>query len=136
MCIRDRLKSNWAERVHGGVELLYEPWRGRPAQLGLRIPYFKELLQRADELDDRCKRFVLATTKSCDNCRYCVQTDKTGERPLAFYKVEGRALCPMFCGFQYRWREVDDALAEDIVALLQSIDRMFGDRARSFTSRT
>ncbi len=122
------LKSNWAERVHGGVELLYEPWRGRPAQLGLRVPYFKELLQRADELDERSKRFLLRTAKKCDHCRYCVQTDKTGRRPLASCKVEGLALCPMFCGFQFRWREVDGALAEDIVALLQGVDRMFKDK--------
>lgn len=121
----DPLKWAWAEKTHGGIELIYEEIREMPFLLTARLPYFAELLRHADEMNAQTRAFVLSTTKRCDNCRYCVQTDKTGTRPLAFIPVDGVPLCPLFCGFQYRFRSLTQCRAESLAGLLSFADRLF-----------
>ena len=125
---REKLKAAWAERTHGGIELVYEEARRNPVLLSLRIPYFKEILEHSDKMDDKLKSFITGTTKKCDGCRYCVQTDKSGTRPLAAINVDDHDLCPLFCGFSYRWRTIDDDLVDNIIELLQFIDEAFRER--------
>lgn len=72
------------------------------------------------------KAFVIERTKKCDGCRYCVQTDKTGNRPLAcipisYEKVEYQ-LCPYFPGYQYSWTSIDDELVDNMIEFLTFMD--------------
>ena len=76
-------------------------------------------------MDDKLKSFITGTTKKCDGCRYCVQTDKSGTRPLAAINVDDHDLCPLFCGFSYT---IDDDLVDNIIELLQFIDEAFRER--------
>ena len=73
--------------------------------------------------------FVVARTKKCDGCRYCVQTDKTGKRPLANLPVSynGRELrlCPYFPGYSYCWTALSDGLVDDMITMLGFMDVLF-----------
>ncbi|MBN2238593.1 MAG: hypothetical protein JW712_02375 [Dehalococcoidales bacterium] len=124
----DELKSAFAERTHSGIEVIYQEVRKNPLLITLRIPYFKELLVNADKMNEQVRRFLVATGKKCDGCRYCVQTDKTGKRPLASVSVGDRKLCPYFPGFSFCWRTQDNGIIDDMIGMLEFIDELFADR--------
>jgi len=126
------LKSSWAEREHGGISIWFDFSKRNQVFFGLRVPRYKELLARFDEMDDRLKRFVIRSTKKCDNCRYCTQTDKTGTRKPQFVTVTYNGsydLCSLYPGFSYIWTGMNDDTASDIISFLQIIDDTFEKRA-------
>lgn len=123
------LKDAWAERNYAGVSMEYDFYVFQPARLCLRLPRMKELLASFDRMPEPVQRFLLRWNKRCDGCRYCVQTDKTGQRPLAAVPVAGverATLCPIFPGYNYCWTAVDEPLAEGLIAVLRYIDEVFG----------
>jgi hypothetical protein len=79
-------------------------------------------------MNDKVKNFVIITSKKCDGCGYCVQTDKTGKRPLIFVNVGDHKICPLFCGFQYRWRSINEEIVDNIIEMLKFIDETFAER--------
>jgi len=112
---------------HTGVSLRYDPFVRAPAVLGLCIPGgMKASLSAFERMDAPLQSFVAARTKACDRCGYCVQTDKTGTRPLACMRVafEGRelCLCTYFPGYRYCFTRLDGALADKLIALLDFLD--------------
>lgn len=115
------IKIAWAERTHSGISLTYEELRLAPCFLWLRMPMFMTVLQSMDSLPPRVAEFIAANTKTCDGCRYCVQTDKTGARPLACVKISGKNKCPHFPGFTMNWRAMPDGLDADILATLDAL---------------
>lgn len=60
-------------------------------------------------------------------CRYCVQTDKTGTRPLAYNTIsfEGKEykLCNYFPGYNYSWTSIDDSLVDMLIKMLSFMDK-------------
>jgi len=124
------LKAGWAEREHSGIECKYYPVIKNAFAITLRIPKITELLGMFDSMPDAVKAFVVSVNKKCDNCRYCVQTDKFGTRPLAFVAVtyEGNkyALCPRFPGFAFTWDALEDHTVDSMIAYLEFIDGAFG----------
>lgn len=119
------MKKAWAERTHSGISLTYEELRYEPCFLWIRMPMFKMVLEHADEMPQHVVDFIEQSTKTCNGCRYCVQTDRTKTRPLAFVKLGNKNKCPYFPGFTMNWRELSQELAENIVALLDAIDAQF-----------
>jgi len=124
----DMLKWAWAERTRGGIEIVYEEILKNQPLLTMRIPYFAEILKNADKMNERVRNFIISQSKKCDNCRYCVQTDKTGKRPLSFISVGEKQICPLFCGFQYRWKILENETVENIIAMLEFIDELFAKK--------
>jgi hypothetical protein len=81
-------------------------------------------LDNFDAMDTNLQEFVVSQTKKCDGCKYCVQTDKTGSRPLAYITVNKgqHNLCPYFPGYQYNWTQIDDKLADQLIGFLSFMD--------------
>ena len=125
------MKWAWSERARGGIEVVYDETRKNQPVFSLRIPYFQDLLKQSDRMNDQVKSFIINTSKKCDGCRYCVQTDKTGKRPLAYINVNEYKICPYFCGFQYRWKSLDDKTVKNMIEMLTFIDEIFADRKTS-----
>ena len=114
------LKKAWADKYHLGIEISYEDLCISPATLHLRVVRFAELLKRASELTAPAKTLIQEHIKTCNECKYCVQTDKTGKRPLAAIMVEGVNKCPYFPSFSLRWTETNAELLEHIIAVLEA----------------
>jgi hypothetical protein len=113
---------------HTGISMRYDAFIKEPCVFGLCIPNgLKTYLTAFDEMNEKTRNFVISHTKKCDGCRYCVQTDKTGSRPLAIVKAshEGKNynLCPYFPGFSYCWTSLDDALADQLLEMLSFMDK-------------
>lgn len=112
---------------HTGVSMRYDSCIAQPQVLGVCIPGgLREFLLAFDEMLPAVQAFATARTKHCNGCGYCTQTDKTGTRPKAFIPVKHggktRALCTYFPGYSYCWTQLDDPLAENIIALLAFMD--------------
>lgn len=120
------VKSNWAERTHSGIEFGFEELRYNQLFIGLRVPYFADVLKAMDKADDKIRNYVVHQSKRCDNCGYCTQTDKTGTRPRQYVPVQydGKMyyICPLFCGYQYRWRKLNDEIVNNIIMFLSFVD--------------
>lgn len=119
--------------LHTGISLRYDAYIQKPCVLGLCIPNgMKPFLERFGEMKPELQAFVAETTKKCDGCRYCVQTDKTGARPLACigvaYGAQTLPLCPYFPGFSYCWTELNDVLVDQIILFLGFMDRCKGGK--------
>ena len=71
--------------------------------------------------------FVVERTKKCNSCKYCVQTDKTGSRPLAYITVDYRQkkynLCTYFPGYTYCWTSINDKLVDQLTTFLSFMDK-------------
>lgn len=140
------LKDAWATRTHSGISLSWEPFRYNQVAIGLRLPEYKTMLAGFSRMDPALQDFLLSRTKACDGCRFCVQTDKTGTRPLAAVTVQphagwsaqeaaatssagtssgaSRRLCPLFPGFGFVWRTLDKPLADQICAWSGHVDQV------------
>ena len=114
---------------HTGISASYDLLMESPAVFGLCIPRMKEILTAFDSMATRVQDFVVARTKRYDGCRLCVQTDKTGKRPLANlpvrYGEKELRLCPYFPGYNYCWTALSDALVDDMIAMLRFMDGLF-----------
>ncbi len=126
----DEIKWAWGERTRGGIEAIYEEIKQNQPLISLRIPYFTDILKSSDRMNPQIKEFVVSTSKKCDGCHYCVQTDKTGKRPFAFIEVENSKLCPLYAGFQYRWKMLNEHTVKGMIEMLKLIDELFADRRR------
>ncbi|HKM35924.1 MAG TPA: hypothetical protein VJY54_14445 [Lachnospiraceae bacterium] len=122
------LKRAFGERTRLGIEISYEDICINPALLSLRMPYYVDVLNNADRLTNEVRLFTLSNTKTCDGCRYCVQTDKTGKRPLANISVGGVKKCPYYPAFSYRFIEMDKSLEENIINFLEDVEQIYEKR--------
>ena len=116
---------------HTGISVLHDFYVREPydINLGLCIPNgMKPYLEAFNEMDEGLKRFVISRTKKCDACKYCVQTDKKGTRPLANFPVEFEGgsyrLCTYFPGYTYSWASIDDTLADELIRMLAFMDTL------------
>lgn len=113
---------------HTGIAIRYDTYISKPCVFGLCIPNgLKMFLEHFELMDRQTKDFVLTYTKKCNGCRYCVQTDKTGTRPLAFMQMNDSEqqyrLCPYFPGCNYCFTSIDDTLADQIIGMLGFMDQ-------------
>jgi len=119
---------------HTGITALYDPGREPPAVFWLGMPNrLKGCLAQFSLMSKQLQAFVMAHTKECDGCRYCVQVDKSGTRPLACAKVQHEqrdySICPLFPGGSYRWPCIDDTLVDRLIEMLDFMDMLLPEKA-------
>jgi len=114
---------------HAGISMRYDSFIKQPAVMGLCIPkgLMKSIINSFNSMSESLRGFVVKQTAKCWNCRYCVQTDKTGVRPLAYTIIKhGETeykLCEYFPGYNYCWTSIDNGLADQLIEMLPFMDR-------------
>lgn len=113
---------------HTGIAAQFDDYVEKPPVFGLCIPGgMKAYLECFDAMDEGLQAFVVGHTKQCDRCGYCVQTDKTGNRPFAHtairFEGEDYQLCNYYPGYTYSWNSIDDRLADRLISMLSFMDR-------------
>ena len=114
---------------HTGISATYDPTLEPSACFGLCIPndLMKPLIESFDSMSEMVKGFIIKKTAKCWDCKFCVQTDKTGSRPMAYipiaYKQDEYKLCPRFPGFSYYWTSIDNDLADILIEMLSFMDK-------------
>ena len=67
--------------------------------------------------------------------RFCANTFNTVffllSALLLGLNVNEYKICPYFCGFQYRWKSLDDKTVKNMIEMLTFIDEIFADRKTS-----
>jgi hypothetical protein len=123
----NQIKEPFGERTHGGISAQYDSLMKDPQLFSLRIPYYKQLLHQFEQMEKEERDFIVKTGKKCDNCGYCIQTDKTGKRELVFISVYNKQeykMCPYFPAFQYCWEYLDQNIVNNIIGLLTFTDKI------------
>lgn len=96
----------YRDKERGYLRVGYDFHRRDPLSVAFHVPRFRQLLDRFAALAPDMQAFIFQHTKTCDNCRYCVQTDKTNKRPLLARHLrcsEGDAIkCPLYPFFDFR----------------------------------
>ncbi len=115
------LKMSFGERTRLGIEVSMEDIHLDAAILSLRLPYYRTMLEKFDQYPSEMQAFMLEHTKTCDGCRYCVQTDKTGKKPLAAVPVTGSRKCPIYPSFSYSFSEIPDILGKFLLACEETL---------------
>jgi len=113
---------------HTGISTRYFPLIKEPAVLGLNIPNsLKSYLTEFNSMDENTREFIVNHTKKCDNCQYCVMTNKKSSRPLAYIPVEYEKveynLCTYFPGYRFCWTSIDNNLAEQLIKMMSFMDK-------------
>ena len=118
---------------HTGISARYDPYIQTPAVFGLCIPNgLKPYLNAFDSMNSNVQRFIVAQTKKCNECKYCIQTDKTGTRQLAYslinYEKRDYKLCQYFPGYNYCWVTINNDLADILIEVLTFMDKFIPDK--------
>lgn len=82
-----------------GFNIWFDYRKLYPVIFELRIPRFRDVLQRYDGMDMRLQGLILERTKPCDGCGYCVQTDREKRKRMTFtaeYQGQQHHICPFF----------------------------------------
>lgn len=112
---------------HIGFSMEYRYTGKIPYFCTIRIQKMKEILEDFPKLSKSIQEFIIKTNKKCDNCCYCIQTDKTKTRPKAFVKTEYEGkiylLCPYYPGFNYSFKDLTMKDSEIIIEFLELIER-------------
>jgi hypothetical protein len=124
----NKLKEAWGERTHGGFSVQYDVLMQSPLLYSLRVPYYKILLEHSEKMSDEVNEFIVNTGKKCDNCRYCVQMDKTGKKALSYITVVNNNkkfnMCTYFPGFNYCWENLNEKIVNNIKCFLIFADNV------------
>ena len=90
-----------------------------------RIIQFTEMLKHFDVLSENTRELILRRTKLCDGCRYCIQTDKTGKRPLAaIMLIDGTKRCPYYPGFYFTFESLYKKNVDCIISFLKDLENV------------
>ena len=117
---------------HTGISATFDLHYKDPAIFGLCIPNgLKVFLEAFESMDLNLKKFFINQTKKCNNCRYCIQTDKTGSRPLVSITVDFQQekynLCPYYPGSSYSWTSINNELVEQLISFLTFMDKFINN---------
>ena len=138
-CLNDErgLQVRWEKeypgKERGYLHISYR-WRDRQQMCyEFRVPSFRLLLGHYEEMEYALKELCFIRTKVCDNCGYCTQTDKSGQRkklalPLKY--PEGVMLkCPLWPWFSFS--EMDKPAIEKMEKLfLFAEEKLYGRQSK------
>jgi hypothetical protein len=134
ICFNDErgLKVCWVKEYEGherGYLHISYRWRDRQQMsFEFRVPSFRLLLKSYDDMEYELKELCFIRTKVCDNCGYCTQTDRSGQRrklamPLRY--PDGVMLkCPLWPWFT--WNEMDgETIAKMEKLFLFAVEKLY-----------
>lgn len=113
------------DKAHYGFTFEFRPEPRVRQHCEPRIIQFGQMLESYDELSENSKQLIFLKTKRCDRCRYCVQTDKTGKRPLAAVNMSGGlSLCPYYPGFTFVFEKLSSKNVDYIIDFLTDMEKV------------
>jgi hypothetical protein len=116
------------DKFHYGFTFNISPEARVRHYCGLRIIQFGQMLKHFDDLSEETKKLIGIRNKRCDNCRYCVQMDKTGTRPLAAIAISsGENLCPYYPGYTYTYEYLSARDIDGIIAFLTDMEDIINE---------
>ncbi len=115
----------FGDKYHYGFTFEYRPDPRVMQHCEIRIIQFFDMLRRFNDLSPNTQKLLRRRTKICDSCRYCIQTDKTGTRPMAAVKIaDGTARCPYYPGFSFTYECLTKKDVDDILAFLTDLEQV------------
>jgi hypothetical protein len=129
-CMNDNLAVTWIKEFPGKkksfMSVAYS-WRDRKQMsLKIQIYNFRTLLLQYEVLEDDLKSVIFYSMKTCDNCGYCTQTDKSGTRQVMStvrqYKEKSLLKCPLFPNLE--WYDLDSNTITNIKKIFELSEQL------------
>jgi len=105
-------------------------WHQYQVKYNVRASDYKSVFAASADMSDGLKSMIINRANPCGGCRYCVQTDKTGEKPLAFAKIEHNGEKKSICSYFPFWdvHEPDGSNADAWIELMTIADRVLTEK--------
>ena len=118
------------DRVHIGFSAEFNALYSFPVWYGLAIQRPKEILADFAAAPSAVQQFIITYHAKCTGCGYCIQRFKGKNAKIAAMTVEYGGRPYQLCAtlnytYGYRWLEIDDALADGLIAYLGYMDKKF-----------
>ena len=124
-----RWEKEYQGKEHGYLHIAYR-FRDRLQMcFEFRVPSFRLLMNHYHEMEYELGELCFTRTKVCDNCGYCTQTDKSGQRKKLALPIKypgGEMLkCPLWPWFT--WNELDEKTIAKVEKLfLFAEEKLYG----------
>jgi len=116
------------DHFHTGISIDYSFIMKDPLLLGLRILRMREIIEKFALMPGELQDFMIKNAHRCDSCGYCIQRNKNrvadAKRALITVEHGGKKynLCPIFPGYYFNWKALDEELVSGITAFLSFMD--------------
>ncbi|MCL2498276.1 MAG: hypothetical protein FWF06_06675 [Symbiobacteriaceae bacterium] len=103
-----------------------EIWRQYQVMYTIRVSDFHAVFAEFESMSDGLREMIMEKASKCSGCKYCIQTDKTGSKPLAVSHLQHRGVTKAVCSYYPFWalHEVSSERAEQLIELMQIADRV------------
>ncbi len=119
--------KNFNKKDAGGIKIWFDFRKVNQIAYELQVPRFRELVYQFEDMDKQLKDLVIARTKKCDACGYCIQTDRTRKMMTVQLTHEGQthAVCPFFPAIT--WNYIDNETVTGMTKLLRFAETKYQD---------
>lgn len=105
-----------------GFLSVFFDWRKKNQMVfEFRVPQFRVMLNSYNKMGEHLKQLIISRTKTCDNCGYCTQLDKTGKRQKLALDLslndESFNKCPLYPNLN--WNYIDKEELKTIKQLFE-----------------
>jgi len=127
---------HWVKEYKKGKRILFtvfpEPWSMYQAKYSVRVSDFQAVFAVFDGMSAKLREMIFTIAGQCRGaeCKYCVQTDKTGTKPLAVSQITLNGESKAICSYYPWWSlyELDDEKAGLWIELMTAADRVLGEK--------
>jgi len=137
VCIGDEwleCRIQWEKEFQKKKRILFmvfsEPWKQYQVKYTVRVSDFGAVFAEFAGMSDGLKQMILDEAYPCGGCKYCVQTDKTGKKPIAVSKVSHNGVNKAICSYYplYEMHELSTDRAEYLIELMTIADKVLGEK--------
>ena len=124
---------NWEREYAKKKRILFtvfiEPWRQYQVMYSIRVSDFQAVFDQFATMSDGLKQMIMDRATRCSGCRYCVQTDKTGTKPIAVSRVTFQGVDKAVCSYYPFWalHEMSAERARQLIELMGIAERVLAE---------
>lgn len=130
----DKCIAKWEKEFPKKKRIMFmvfpEPWKQYQVKYTVRVSDFQAVFGEFDTMSNGLKQMIIDKANPCGGCRYCVQTDKTGKKPIAVSKISHNGIDKAICSYYPFWElhEMDSGRAAQCIELLTVADRVLSEK--------
>ncbi|MCL2549014.1 MAG: hypothetical protein FWE76_07620, partial [Symbiobacteriaceae bacterium] len=130
----DNRTVNWEKEYPKKKRILFsvfaQPWGQYQVMHTVRVSDFQIVFAEFASMSDGLKQMIMDKASRCSGCRYCVQTDKSGTKPLAASHVTHNGVDKVICSYYPFWslREISSERADQLIELMSIAERVLADK--------
>ena len=105
------------------------------AMYTVRVSDFQTVFAEFSSMSYGLKQLIMDKASRCSGCRYCVQTDKSGTKPLAVSHVSYNGNDKAICSYYPFWslHEVGSDRSDQLIELMSIAERVLAQNTETIS---